>query len=107
MAELTDTTDIRETVREKYAAAARAAGARSQARASDSGSGCCGSPTGCCSPGDEAGVFGASLYDEAVRDSVPEAALTASLGLASRRPSPTCTRGRPCSTSGRAPVRTC
>jgi SAM-dependent methyltransferase len=80
MAELTDTTDIRETVREKYAAAARAAGARSQARASDSGSGCCGSPTGCCSPGDEAGVFGASLYDEAVHDSVPEAALTASLG---------------------------
>jgi arsenite methyltransferase len=54
---------LRETVREKYAAAARAAAA---------GSG------GCCSPADETGTFGASLYgDEA---DIPEAAVGASLG---------------------------
>jgi arsenite methyltransferase len=81
MAELTDTTDIRETVREKYAAAARAAssGARDQARATQSGSGCCGGAASC-SPADETGVFGASLYDEAARNDVPEAAVSASLG---------------------------
>jgi arsenite methyltransferase len=55
---------LRETVREKYAAAAR--------RAAD-GAG------GCCSPADETGTFGASLYaDEAV--DVPDAAVGASLG---------------------------
>ena len=81
MAELTDMTDIRQTVREKYAAAARAAtsSAVEQARASDSGSGCCGS-TVSCSPADESGVFGASLYDEAAREDVPAAAVSASLG---------------------------
>lgn len=82
MAELTDTTDIRETVREKYAAAARAAtgAAVDHARASDSASGCCGSGAVGCSPADESGVFGASLYDEAARDDVPDAAVSASLG---------------------------
>jgi arsenite methyltransferase len=59
MAELTDY--IRENVREKYAAAAKNEG-------------------GCCSPADETGVFGASLYDEASAADVPEAAVTASLG---------------------------
>ena len=79
MAELTD---IRETVRERYANAAKAAasGAYDQARALESASGCCtpGSPAG--SPRDEAGVFGASLYDEVSREDVPEAAVSASLG---------------------------
>ena len=45
MAELTDTSDIRETVRERYARAARraASGAYDDARALQSESGCCGS----------------------------------------------------------------
>jgi SAM-dependent methyltransferase len=63
MAEL-ETEELRETVREKYAAAAR--------RAAD-GSG------GCCSPGDETGTFGATLYATEAA-SVPEAAVNASLG---------------------------
>jgi hypothetical protein len=69
MAELTDT-DIRETVRARYANAAKEAarGAYDQARAFESESGCCGSGAVSCSPADETGVFGASLYDEASRD---------------------------------------
>jgi arsenite methyltransferase len=58
MAELTE---IRENVRERYAAAAR-------------------SSQGCCSPADATGVFGGALYDEAAGAEVPEAALNASLG---------------------------
>ncbi len=82
MTELPDTTDIRDTVREKYAAAARAAsrGAYDQARALESGSGCCGSEGVSCSPADATGVFGATLYDEANREDVPAAAVSASLG---------------------------
>jgi arsenite methyltransferase len=59
MAELTDY--IRETVRERYAAAAK------------EGSGC-GSP-GCGPAG-----FGAALYDESSTEDIPEAAVNASLG---------------------------
>jgi arsenite methyltransferase len=74
-------TEIREQVRERYAAAARAA-------TSQSVSGCCGgatAETGCGPPvagADWAGerVFGGGLYDEAARDRVPEAAVEASLG---------------------------
>ena len=51
---------VRETVREKYAAAAGAA-------------------SGCCSPADAGGVFGSSLYAEAEAADVP-AAVAASLG---------------------------
>lgn len=82
MAELTDTSDIRDIVREKYAAAAKAAarGAHDQARALESGSGCCGSGAASCSPANDTGVFGATLYDEASREHVPEAAVRASLG---------------------------
>src|SRR5947209_19829680 len=58
MAELTE---IRENVRQRYAAAAR-------------------SSQGCCSPADATGVFGGALYDEAAGAEVPEAALNASLG---------------------------
>ena len=82
MAELTtDTTGIREIVRERYAAAARAAstGSYDQARAIESESGCCGGAASC-SPADETGVFGATLYDEATREDVSEAAVSASLG---------------------------
>ncbi len=80
MAELTD--DIRETVRERYANAAKAAaaGAHDQARALESESRCCGSGTASCSPADETGVFGAALYDDASRKEVPESAVNASLG---------------------------
>jgi SAM-dependent methyltransferase len=79
MAELTD---IRETVRERYANAAKAAkaGAYDQARALESESGCGSSASLTCSPADETGVFGASLYDETSRENVPDAAVNASLG---------------------------
>jgi arsenite methyltransferase len=71
MAELTD---IRETVREKYAAAAKAA-----AGAQDQG-GCCGTQAVSCSPADSEAVFGAALYKDAASEAVPEAAINASLG---------------------------
>ncbi len=82
MAELTDTTDIRETVRERYANAAKAAatGAYQQAQAFESGPGCCGSESGGCGYGYDTGVFGSSLYDEASREEIPDAAVSASLG---------------------------
>ncbi len=87
MAELTD---IRETVRERYASAAQAAasGAYGEARALESESGCCGSGSACCSPADETGVFGATLYDEASREEVPGRGCQRLAGL--RRPN----RGR-------------
>ncbi|HYY83591.1 MAG TPA: arsenite methyltransferase, partial [Beijerinckiaceae bacterium] len=79
MAELTDT-DLREKVRERYAAAATAV-------ADNTSSGCCGAPAaidGCgpdISSRDKQGkeVFGAILYD-GERDAVPQAAVEASLG---------------------------
>ena len=55
--------DVRETVREKYAAAAVAAASAAAAG---------------CSPADSAGVFGSALYSE--KDEAPKAALNASLG---------------------------
>jgi arsenite methyltransferase len=69
MAELTD---IRETVREKYAAAARAAADGS------AGSSCCG--PGSLTDADEAGVFGGALYGGGEAESASDAALGASLG---------------------------
>jgi arsenite methyltransferase len=60
MAELTN--DIRETVREKYAAAARSSAERAS----------------CC--GDEADRFGSSLYAEGEKEGATESALGASLG---------------------------
>ncbi len=80
MAELTD---IRETVRQKYAEAAEAAARREfqQARAIESQSGCGGSDElYCCSPADETGVFGSALYDEARGEQLPDDAVMASLG---------------------------
>jgi arsenite methyltransferase len=74
MAELTD---IRESVRERYAAAAkRAGGADDAVQDSD----CCGSAGPSCNPADASGVFGSGLYDEATGVDVPKAALNASLG---------------------------
>ena len=68
MAELTE---IRESVRERYATAARSN--------TPDQSGCCGGSCGC-SPADASGVFGVTLYDRATREGVPQAALDASLG---------------------------
>jgi SAM-dependent methyltransferase len=58
---------LRDEVRERYAAAARAVTERT-------GSGCCGSGS-CCSDD-----FGESLYTEGQRDELPDAAALASLG---------------------------
>jgi SAM-dependent methyltransferase len=66
MAELIE---IRETVRERYAAAAQAA--------AEAQSGCCGGGAVSCA---EAGGFGAGLYDDNSRQAVPDAAVNASLG---------------------------
>ncbi|MBV9414503.1 MAG: hypothetical protein JO363_05945 [Solirubrobacterales bacterium] len=74
MAELTD---IRETVREKYAAAVRAA---AEPNITAGRGGCCGSGEPSCGLADAAGVFGGGLYDEATGADIPEAALNASLG---------------------------
>ena len=69
---MADMTDIRERVRQRYAAAAKAAAEGSQ--------------TGCsCGPAtltDERGklVFGGTLYGDSAADDVPESALDASLG---------------------------
>jgi SAM-dependent methyltransferase len=57
--------DLRETVREKYAAAARAAAS---------------GVTSCCSPADAGRVFGSSLYAESTDGNEAGAALGASLG---------------------------
>ena len=86
MAELS--TDIRETVRERYAAAARAAAAGdfTSARAAEYEPACCspGSPTfspdDAANAADAAGLYGSALYDAATGAEVPEAALNASLG---------------------------
>ena len=74
MAELNS---IRETVRDRYAAAAKAA-ADSAATARERG--CCTSDRTLLSPADERGSFGAPLYDGADHAGVPQAALNASLG---------------------------
>ncbi len=106
MAELTD---IRETVRERYAAAARTAaeGAYDQARALESESGCCGSGQLTASPADETGVFGARLYDENTRRGRTASRNQRPSDAGSRPRSPICTKVRQFSTSGQAPARTC
>jgi arsenite methyltransferase len=68
---MAEPTEIRETVRERYAAAATATAGGEE--------GCCGGGA-TCSPADETEVFGGRLYDEAERDDVPAGAVSASLG---------------------------
>jgi SAM-dependent methyltransferase len=72
MAELNDTDEVREAVRERYAAAAAAI-------AEGAASGCC---TGAERLTDERGeqVFGGALYDDADTGDVPQEVLSASLG---------------------------
>jgi arsenite methyltransferase len=65
---------VRETVRARYAAAARAA----SAQVAKEQAGCCETVT--LTGADATGVFGAGLYDEASGQGVPEAAIKASLG---------------------------
>ncbi len=74
MAELNE---IRQNVREKYAASARGAGDQSPVQAE---AGCCGADGLSCTPADPTGVFGGSLYDGTAVGDVPEAAVGASLG---------------------------
>ena len=62
--------DVRENVRERYAAAARTVAEQSSSPS------CCGSVA----QADEAGVFGVTLYESAETAGAPDAALNASLG---------------------------
>src|SRR5256714_1639310 len=67
MAELSRTPeDVRDIVRERYTAAAKAVAT--------------GSDGGCCSPADEAAAFGSALYADSGETEAPEAAVSASLG---------------------------
>lgn len=78
MADLTEETPetIRETVRARYAEAARSVGAGA--------AGCCGPAPGSCGCGSDldsrGGAFGPALYEEDERETLPEAAKLASLG---------------------------
>jgi arsenite methyltransferase len=75
MAELSN--DIREAVRARYAAAARAAGSSLPAQSDEA---CCAPARLTLSPADESGLFGATLYDRQAGEDVPQAAIAASLG---------------------------
>jgi arsenite methyltransferase len=77
----TDQTELRDAVREKYAAAATMA-----TRENSSASGCCGTAGACCGAEgavvteEQRGCFGSSRYDSGARDELPESAVLASLG---------------------------
>jgi arsenite methyltransferase len=74
---MSTTSDTREAVRKRYAAAARAAGEGA------SGAGCCGSTEGCGSTtlrDDETEVFGERLYDAEHRAGATDLAVAASMG---------------------------
>src|SRR5450432_612999 len=78
---MADLTDIREMVRDRYAAAATAAAKAATDSTTTAGdSGCCTSDRVLLSPADETGSFGAPLYDDADSAGVPQGALNASLG---------------------------
>ena len=78
MAELKTQDDIRDAVRERYAAAAKSVGAPD--------AGCCGSEESSCGCGtataieEQRDVFGPELYSAQERDELPDAAALASLG---------------------------
>ena len=104
MAELTD---IRETVRERYAAAATAR-ARATRRHAAGRRLLAGTGAADCSPADETGVFGAALYDdEQPRGRTRGRDRARRWDAVCRPPSPTCARARPSLTSAPAPAPTC
>ena len=70
MAEVTESEDVREAVRERYAAAAVDAGSRDAS--------CCGNDAVITE--EQRAVFGSGLYKDEDRDALPEAAQLASLG---------------------------
>jgi arsenite methyltransferase len=72
--QMTETDQIREAVRTRYAAAAE-----SVAASRDPGSSCCGASDAVLSD-EEAQAFGASRYDEAAQGELPDTATMASLG---------------------------
>jgi ubiquinone/menaquinone biosynthesis C-methylase UbiE len=77
------TAEIRDAVRERYAAAATRAsqGAYEDARRAEAS--CCGGQSGCSgrtSADQQNGAFGAELYDDGDEREAPEAAIAASLG---------------------------
>jgi arsenite methyltransferase len=72
--QLTSSEEIREAVRENYAAAARAVGEGADASCGEGGCGC-----GTAAEHERA-LFGADRYDDLARESVPDAAAIASLG---------------------------
>ena len=78
MAEVADT-DIREKVRDRYAAAAKAAAGGQPSGCGTSQSSCCGTEVALT---DKQGnqVFGRTLYDETTAGEAPAAAVEASLG---------------------------
>jgi arsenite methyltransferase len=71
--------DVRETVRDRYAAAARSVAEAQSATATTCGSSSC-SPAVSLTDGSGRQVFGGALYDSAESGHAPEAAVTASLG---------------------------
>jgi arsenite methyltransferase len=79
MAELTEqTTDIRETVRERYAAAARAV-AEHQSSGEATATSCCGPSVSTTDASGEQ-IFGGALYESSEAAEAPETAVAASLG---------------------------
>ncbi len=77
--------EVREAVRERYAAAAASASRGFYEEARSAEASCCGAEQGCgCStssdPGSEAGAFGAELYHDRQTEGAPQAAIAASLG---------------------------
>jgi arsenite methyltransferase len=76
--QLTDTDEIREAVRARYAAAAESVTAT--ATTNTSGASCCGPTDGEALTDEQAQVFGATLYDEAATGELPDTATLASLG---------------------------
>jgi ubiquinone/menaquinone biosynthesis C-methylase UbiE len=78
MADLTEPDEIREVVRERYAAAARRAGASAASQPAEGGGGCCGPAPVATTDADGREVFGAALYDDDAE--APAAAVAASLG---------------------------
>jgi hypothetical protein len=105
----TDTTNIREAVRERYASAAThaASGAFEEARASEAAG--CGCGTGGCAPTGAVadGSFGATLYGAETSDGVPARRSRPRSVAASRPRWRIYTRVTSCSISVRAPAPTC